>query len=202
VNGRTTNNDKSAIQPFKESKNGEAMRKRTVAVCFLTLMFAVVVSAQNPSQMPTPGPEQKRLNYFAGTWNSEYEVKPGPMGPGGKMTETDRSQMLPGGFFLVTHTDGKTFMGDIHEVAVMGYDREGEVYTYDAYNSFGEAEHFKGTVQGDTWTWTSESRMGGQPVKMRFIAKEVSPTMYTMKLEMAGASGWTTVMEGKATKTK
>src|ERR1700686_64188 len=178
------------------------MRKRAVAVWFLTLMFAGVAAAQSPSQMPTPGPEQKRLQYFAGTWNSEYDVKPGPMGAGGKMIETDRSQLLPGGFFLVTHTDGKTFMGDIHEVAVMGYDGEGKVYTYDAFNSFGEAEHFKGTVQGETSTWPWESKMGGQPVKMRFVAKEVSPMMYTMKLEMAGAGGWTTVMEGKATKTK
>lgn len=178
------------------------MRKRAVAVGFLTLMLAGVASAQNPSQMPTPGPEQKRLNYFAGTWNSEYDVKPGPMGAGGKMIEIDRSQLLPGGFFLVTHTDGKTFMGDVHEIAVMGYDAEGKAYTYDAWNNFGEAEHFKGTVQGDTWTWTSEFKMGGQSARMRFVAKEVSPTMYTMKLEMAGASGWTTVMEGKATKTK
>jgi hypothetical protein len=194
--------EQSVVQLFKESKREKLMKKRSVAVCFLTLAFAGVASAQNPSQMPTPGPEQKRLQYYAGSWNSEYDMKPGPMGPGGKMTETDRSQMLPGGFFLVTHTDGKGFMGELHEVAVMGYDPEGKVYTYDAYNNFGEAEHFKGTVQGDTWTWTSEAKMGGQPMKMRFIAKEVSPTMYTMKLEMAGASGWATVMEGKATKTK
>jgi Protein of unknown function (DUF1579) len=178
------------------------MRRKIAAVWFLTLLLSGVSSAQNPSQMPTPGPEQERLHYYAGTWTSDYEVKPGPMGPGGKMSTTDHSQMLPGGFFLVTHTEGKGFMGDMHEVTVMGYDAEGKVYTYDAFNNFGEAEHFKGTVQGDTWTWTSEYKMGGQPVKMRFIAKEVSPTMYTMRLEMAGGSGWTTVMEGKATKTK
>jgi len=175
--------------------------RKIVVVSFIIVLFTVVATAQNP-QMPTPGAEQKRLAYYAGTWTSEFEVKPGSMGPGGKATGTDRSEMMPGGFFLVTHTNGKSFMGDIHEVAVMGYDAEGKVYTYDAYNNFGEAEHFKGTVQGDTWTWTSESKVGGQSVKMRFIAKEVSPTMYTMKLEMAGASGWTTVMEGKATKSK
>ena len=178
------------------------MKRRIATACAALFLLTGVVLAQNPSQMPTPGPEQKRLQYYAGTWSSEYEMKSGPPGPGGKMTGTDRSQMLPGGFFLVTHTEGKGFMGELHEVAVMGYDPEGKVYTYDAFNNFGEAEHFKGTVQGDTWTWTSESKMGGQPVKMRFVAKEVSPTMYTMKLEVAGASGWTTVMEGKSTKTK
>jgi hypothetical protein len=84
----------------------------------------------------------------------------------------------------------------------MGYDAAEKVYTYDAFNNLGEADHFKGAVQGDTWTWTSEGNIEGKPAKMRFTAKEVSPTMYTMKFEMAAGGDWTTVMEGKATKAK
>ncbi len=53
-------------------------------------------------------------------------------------------------------------------------------------------------VQGDTLTWMSESKLGGNPVKMRFTAKEVSPTMYRMKLEIGSDGGWTVVMEGRA----
>lgn len=177
------------------------MKRIMAAFCFVAF-FACVAVAQDASQMPKPGPEQKRLQYFVGTWNSEYVLKPGPMGPGGKMTNTDHSQMMPGGFFVVTHTDGKGAMGELNELAVMGYNAEAKAYTYDAYNNFGEAEHFTGTVQGDTWTWMSESKMGGKPTKMRFTAKEVSPTMYTMKLEVGSDGGWTTVMEGKATKAK
>ncbi len=177
------------------------IRRMTIVTVLLGLLTSVV-AAQGPSQMPQPGPEQKRLQYYAGTWTSEYEMKAGAMGPGGKMTSTDHTQMLPGGFFAVTHTDGKGSMGELHEVAIMGYDSEGRVYTYDSYNNFGEAEHFKGTVQGDTWTWTSEGNMGGKPTKMRFTAKEVSPTMYSMKLEMMAGANWVTVMEGKSTKTK
>lgn len=175
------------------------MKRGIVVVSIVLGILAAVSLAQTPSQMPQPGPEQKRLQYYAGTWTSEYEMKPGAMGPGGKMTSTDHTQMLPGGFFAVTHTDGKGSMGELHEVAIMGYDSEGRVYTYDSYNNFGEAEHFKGTVQGDTWTWTSEA---SKPAKLRFIAKEVSPTMYTMKLEMMAGDNWVAVMEGKATKAK
>ena len=179
------------------------MKKRSVAVCFLTLVFAGVASAQNPSQMPTPGPEQKRLQYYAGTWNSEYEIKPGSMGPGGKVTGTDRSQMLPGGFFLVTHTEGKGFMGELHEVAVMGYDTEAKVYTYDSYNNFGEADHFKGTVEGDTWTWINEMKMGPQTVKARFTQKVLSPNSYSYKFEMSpDGTAWNLIMDGKSTKNK
>ena len=175
------------------------MKRGIVVVSMVLSILAGVGLAQTPSQMPQPGPEQKRLQYYAGNWNSEYEIKAGPMGAGGKVISTDQTQMMPGGFFAVTHTDGKSAMGDLHELAVMGYDAAAKVYTYDSYNNFGEVEHFRGTVQGDTWTWTSES---GTPVKMRFIAKEVSPMLYTMKLEMMTGANWVTVMEGKATKTK
>jgi hypothetical protein len=174
------------------------MKRRIVLVSIAFIVLTGIGLAHSPLQAPQLGPEQKRLQYYAGTWTTEYEMKAG----GGKVNSTDQSQMLPGGFFLVTHTNGKGFMGELHEVAVMGYDAEGKAYTYDSYNNFGEADHFRGTVQGDTWTWTSEARAGGNAPKMRFIAKEVSPTMYTMKLEMMNGANWATVMEGKSTKTK
>jgi hypothetical protein len=173
--------------------------KSKLSALFLVLILAGVAAAQGP-QMPKPGPELKRLQYFAGTWHSEYELKPGPMGPGGKMTAVDQSQWMPGGFFLETRTEGNGTMGALKGLAVMGYDLEAKAYTYDAFNNFGEADHFKGTVQGDTWTWTADGMMNGKSTKLRFTAKEVSPTMYTMKFEMAPDNNWTTVMEGKATK--
>lgn len=177
------------------------MKRRIFAAC-AALVLAGVTNGQTP-KMPQPGPEQKRLQYYAGTWSTEYEIKAGPMGSGGKMTSTDKSKMMPGGFFLVTHTEGSGSMGEVKELAVMGYDAESKKYTYDAYNNFGEAQHFKGTVEGDTWTWFGDLKPGS-PVKLRFIAKEVSPTMYTMKLEMMNVSGgnWMPVMSGRASKKK
>ena len=174
------------------------MKIRIIFSAVVLVMLAGAALSQTP-EMPKPGPEVKRLQYYAGTWHSELEMK---MAPGGKTTGTDYSEMMPGGFFLLTHTEGKGPMGELKELAVMGYDAEQKLYTYDAFNNFGEAEHFKGTVQGDTWTWTSEGNLGGKMTKMRFTAKEVSPASYTMKLEIASDSGWSTVMEGKATKTK
>jgi uncharacterized protein DUF1579 len=176
----------------------KTMKGRIILASFVLVALSAVTAAQ----MPQPGPEQNRLHYYAGTWSAEYEMKAGPMGPGGKMMSTDSSEMMPGGFFLVTHTEGKGSMGELKGLAVMGYDAESKSYTYDSYNNFGEAEHFKGTVQGDTWTWTSEGNMGGKMVKMRFIAKEVSPKQYTMRLEMMSAGNWLPVMSGRATKTK
>jgi hypothetical protein len=60
-----------------------------------------------------------------------------------------------------------------------------------------------GTLQGDTWLYTDESMMGGQKMKTRVTIKELSPTSYTFKMEMAGADGkWATLMESKSTKIK
>lgn len=175
------------------------MKPGIYRVCGMLLMLASVAVAQVP-QMPKPGPEIKRLQYFVGTWKAEYELKPGPMGPGGKVTAVDQSHWMPGGFFVETRTAGNGVMGVLKGLAIMGYDPVAKTYTYDAFNNFGEADHFKGTVQGDTWTWNSEGMFNGKPTKLRFIAREVSPAMYTMKFEIAAGDDWTTAMEGKVTK--
>jgi hypothetical protein len=174
------------------------VKTRIALIPFALIATTVISVTHTPSQTQQPGPEVKRLQFYAGTWSTEYEMKQGD----GKMTTTDISQMTMGGFFLVTHTDGKGFMGELKSLAVMGYDARSKQYTYDSYNNFGEADHYRGTVQGDTWTWTGELKSGANTVGSRFIAKEVSPRMYTMKLEMMAGGKWVTVMEGKSTKTK
>ncbi len=178
--------------------------KRASAVAFVVLLvFAAAISAQTPPQAPKPGPEHKRLAYFAGDWTSEGEAKPSPFGPGGKFTSKDHTRWQPGGFFLVTHSEWKGAMGDGTGLAVMGYNSDEKVYTYHEFNSMGEAVSSKGTVAGDTWTWNSESKMGGKVMKTRFTIKELSPTSYSYKFEMAPQGGeWATIVEGKSTKAK
>ena len=77
------------------------------------------------------------------------------------------------------------------------------VYTYDEFNSMGEANHFKGTVEGETWTWISEMKMGPQTVKGRFTQKVLSPTSYSYKFELSSdGTTWNLIMDGKSTKNK
>ena len=175
-------------------------------VLMATLMSAVlvgVVLAQAPPPMPKPGPELKRIGYFAGSWKTEGEAKASAFGPAGKLTFTDHNEWLPGGFFMVMHSEGKGPMGEMKGLAVFGYNSSEKVYTYQAYNNMGMSESAKGTVSGDTWTWTSESKMGGKPLKTRFIIKELSPTSFTFKFDTSpDGKIWSTIEEGKATKTK
>ena len=76
----------------------------------LTLVGVVAVTAQMP--MPKPAPELAKLDYLAGTWTSDADLKPSPFGPGGKMTSTDEARWMEGKFFLVMHSKFTGAMGD------------------------------------------------------------------------------------------
>src|SRR5262249_49570070 len=154
-----------------------------------------------PPPMPTPAPELKKLDYFSGNWKLEGDAKPGPMGPGGKFSGMEHNEWMKGGFFLVSHSDFKgAGMPDAKGLSVMGYDSAKKVYTYQEFNSMGENFSSEGRVEGDNWTWTSEQEMGGQVMTSRFSMKMMSPTMFTIKFEMAPkGSELVVAMEGKAT---
>jgi Protein of unknown function (DUF1579) len=175
-------------------------RSKIAVSCLAVLISTLALAQQGPPPMPKPAPEHQRLHYFVGTWHNEGEMKPGPMGPGGKFTSTDHNQMV-GPFFLVLRSDGTGPMGPMKDVAVMGYDAKEKVYTYDGFNSMGLHEISKGSINGKTWTWTSIEDMGGKKVQTRFILTEVPPTSYTYKFDVSeDGQKWDNVMEGKATK--
>jgi hypothetical protein len=65
----------------------------------------------------------------------------------------------------------------------------------------GESDHAKGNVDGDTWTWQTETRVGPQTMKGRLIIKVASATAYNFKFETSSDGiTWNTVLEGKDTK--
>jgi Protein of unknown function (DUF1579) len=165
---------------------------------------AQLAAAQAP-QAPTPGPEHQRLGYFVGTWTTEGEMKPSPMGPGGKTTSTDRCEWFEGRFAVVCYSDGKSPMGASKSIGILGYSTEEKVYTYYGVDntSMLMASVPRGTVAGDTWTYDDEGMMGGKKIKSRVTIKELSPTAYTFKLELQGPDGaWMPAIEAKSTKTK
>jgi hypothetical protein len=170
----------------------------TLAVLLLSSLFA---AGQNPPPAPKPGPEHKNLAYFVGNWKTTGDLKPGPMGPGGKFTGTDRIEWMPGGFFLVSHSKGSSSMGNWTGLSVYGYDAQKKAYTYDEFNSNGEVVHATGVFDGKVWTWSSDMTMGEKSVKTHFILTETSPTAYTYKFEMSeDGNNWAPVMDGTGTK--
>jgi len=169
----------------------------TLAVCTIV---AVAALAQ---EMPKPGPELKKLDVLTGSWTLDGDMKPGAMGPGGKMTEIQKCEWMDGAFFLVCHAEFKSSMGDGTGISVMGYSKDDKVYTYREFNSWGEFEDSRGSLDGDTWTWLGDEKEGGMVMKGRFTMKITSPTSYNFTFEMSpDGTKWTTVMDGKATKGK
>lgn len=168
------------------------------------LSALVLLSAAAWAQPSKPGPELKKLDYFLGTWTTDATIAQGPWGAGGKFTSSHSSEWMPGGFFLQGHADftmPAELGGDGKGVSFMGYDTNENVYTYDQFNSQGHRQLSKGTVSGDTWTWTSSQIYAGQEFKQRMTIKVLTPTSYSMKFEISmDGTNWMTFMEGKATK--
>jgi hypothetical protein len=169
----------------------------TLAVC------TILAAAAMAQEMPKPGPELKKLDALTGAWTLDGEMKPGAMGPGGKMTEIQKCEWMDGAFFLICHAEFKSSMGDGTGISVMGYSKDDKAYTYREFNSWGEFEDSRGALDGDTWTWLGDEKEGGMVMKGRFTMKMTSSTSYNFTFEMSqDGTKWTTVMDGKATKGK
>ena len=177
------------------------MQHTHIAVALL--LMAPPLLAQAPAA-PQPGPEVKKLEYFAGRWTSTSDFKPGAMGPGGKGSATSNCEWFAGGFYLVCRAEGTTPMGANQSLAILGYNPERKQYTYYAIDNSGmPADVVHGTLTGDTWLWEGEGTMGGQPVKGRYTIKVVSPEESTWTWEMQMGNGpWTTVATGTDKKAK
>ena len=159
--------------------------------------------ANAPAEMaPKPGPEIEKLKYFVGNWKQEGSIAASHMPGAGKYTGTFHNAMAPGGFFVEMHFTGNTGMGKWTATGFLGYNANEKVYTYDEFASTGEHTVAKGALEGDTWTWTSESKMGGQTMNGRYTEKINSPTSYDFKFEAStdGGKTWATFLEGKSTK--
>lgn len=171
----------------------------------MALAAIVIMSAATFAQMeaPKPAPEHKKIDMFAGSWTLDGDMKPSSMGPGGKMSETEKCEWMEGGFFIVCKADFKSSMGNASGLSIMGYSNDDKAYTYREFNSYGEFMESKGSVDGDTWTWTGDEKMGPTVMKGRFTMKFTSPTSYNFTYDMSpDGTKWTTVMDGKATKAK
>lgn len=168
-----------------------------------TVIGVIAVLAQEPGDALQPSAEHKKLGVFVGTWNDEAEIKPGPLSPGGKMSLTETCEWFTGGFSIVCHTETTGFMGDLRTLSVLSYDPEEKVYRFYELNSMGRSSTAKGIVNGDTWTFDGESKMGNKLIRSRLTIKIPSPDSAVMRSEMSVDGGpWTLFMELKGTRVK
>ena len=179
------------------------MRRSTILVVSWTLFGVVTVAAQEPAKPPQPSPEHKKLGVFAGTWSDEAVMKAGPFGPGGKINLKETCAWFTGGFSLVCHTEATGYLGQVKTLTVLTYDPEEKNYALHEFNSVGWSGAAKGTVDGDTWTFDGESKIGGRMVKTRSTIKMSAPDSALMRSEVSVEAGpMTLLMELKGTRLK
>ena len=119
--------------------------KRTVGSVATFVLLGLSIHAQAP---PKPGPEVERLAYFVGNWNEVGDST--AHGMEGPVSSTQTWEWVSGGFFLEGHSVNKSPAGDFSITAVLGYDPETKMYTYNAFDSWGELITAKGSFSGDT----------------------------------------------------
>src|ERR1700735_2301922 len=124
-------------------KSKETRMKRLGMILSSALMLSAVATAQ--MQSPKPGPELKKLDVFVGTWTLDGNMKAGPMGPGGAISENEKCEWMDGCFYLVSTSEYKSAIGNGVGLAVMGSSPDDKAYTYREFNSFGEFEDTKGS---------------------------------------------------------
>lgn len=177
--------------------------KRQLLACGVAAAVAtgaVTAFAQAPPA-PKPGPEQKVLEYFVGKWTGQAELKPGVLGPGGKITSADTCEWFAGGFQVICRGEGSGVMGNMKTIGILSYNAGDKAYDFYVIDSRGSSELSAGNKSGSTWTFTSDSVVAGMAFKSRYTIIEVSPTSYTFKWEMSqDGTKWATVIEGTAKK--
>lgn len=174
------------------------MKKTVIAVACGMLAIVGITRAQEP---PKPGPEHKKIEFFAGKWNVTGTNKASPMGPAGPFTSTDTCEMFEGGFALVCRSEGKGPMGPSKAVAIMSYDTGKKTYVYHAVESNSPAFTAFGNTTNGTWNWTAEQKMGTNTMKSKVTIKQTGPNGYDFILEMAVDNGpFQQVVEAKATR--
>lgn len=178
------------------------MRQTLAVAATLALCTVQVTSAQAP---PKPGPEHQKLAPFVGTWTFSGEMKPGVMGPGGKMTGTDRVTWLPGGFFVERRVEGKVAgAGEMQAVEIIGYDAAKKTHTYYFFDNMGTVGTGTMTLAGNTWNVTGTASSGGQTMRERCaLTFGAGNATLSVKCEVSmDGKTWAPFIEGTSTKTK
>jgi hypothetical protein len=173
------------------------MSTRSPVAVILICGFTSLLFAQAPPAPPQPGPEHKKLEYFLGKWTVEGEIIANEFVRAGKNVGTETCTLGPGGFYIECLAEGQLPT----RLAIIAYDSHAKVYTSYYANGGGLVGAATGSVNGNTWTWMVEDKFAGKAIKGRTTVTMSSPTQYTSKYEMADEKGgYTTILEGKATK--
>lgn len=110
--------------------------------------------AARPSR---PGPEHERLAAFVGRWKTRGEVRASGDSPALEIAGVDTYEWLPGGFFLLHRVDVRIGGERVEAVEVIGWDAAAGAYFAHSYDSRGNADTMRASVEGGVWTFLGKA---------------------------------------------
>ncbi len=164
------------------------MKRLTFVVVAAGLVVLFVRAAAQAPAPPKPGPEVQKLQYFVGQWKFDGDNKESPFGPAGKFSGTETCEWFAGGFQVICRGETTAPTGKATTLSIVAYDQETKEYTYYGIDSTGFSALARGTVKGDTWTYTWSGTVGGKPAKI-VATMQTSPSFYTGTTEAAFGGG-------------
>jgi len=176
------------------------MQRISVLLFLFVFSFATAMQAQAPA--PKPDPEMKKLTVLVGRWAIEGELKPGPLGPGGKVTGERNCQMILGGFFRECRSTVNAPGGEIRMLEITGYDPVNKDFSSEAYQDNGTRYSGALTVAGNTWTFAGKLVTAGKQYQFRatlVFAPDLASASYKTEVSVDGET-WTP--RGESTWTK
>jgi len=102
---------------------------KTFVGLIVVACFAGAVFAQQPNQPPKPGPEQQKLQLWAGEWNYEGESHTTFLGPGEKFTGRMTARSILNGLGLESLSNEQRPSGEKQTVEIDTYDPVTKSYT-------------------------------------------------------------------------
>ena len=177
------------------------MPKRVPWIVTAMLIVCVTLVGQAPAP-PKPGPDHQRLAGFVGKWTFEGQSQASPYGPAGKVTSVDTFAWLPGNFFMEHQWDVNQAGTRIIGREIIGYDSASKAYTSRFFDNFGNSGAIRGTLTGNTWTFTADSVVGGKPLKERGTVVVSGDTMTSKYEYSTDGSKWLPNFDVKGTRTK
>ena len=169
------------------------MRSRVMRASLVTLLAASAVSVVAAEQSP----DLKRLDYFAGKWRVDADVKATPLSAASTASGTDECEWFAN-LHMVCKAEAKGAAGQYKTMRVMSHMPALKQYSAYTVDSLGFGSLGAGTFQANTWTFTTE--LAGSKLR---VTMKTSPDSYTAVSEYAGPDGkWVQTSEIKATRMK
>ena len=162
------------------------MKALFTILAWITLSLGIASPGRAQTEIPKPAPEFNKLNYFAGVWTAEGEMKPGTMGSAGKFTGTNRVEWMEGAILSVARLRIQRRYGERYGNRLHGLRQRRQDVHVRFFQLAGRSGPCQRHVERSYMDLAEQDKdQGSQTMKARLTIKVRSPKAYDFKFEMS-----------------